>query len=222
MKSKAGETSRVALLLIDLQNDFIEGGALAVQGGHEVIEVANRVMQVFDLVIATQDWHPADHQSFASQHRGLSVGDQFILGELPQTAWPDHCVQGSFGAELVKSLKTDNIKRIVRKGVDRNIDSYSGFHDNGQRRSTGLAEYLQEQKVGQVYVMGLATDYCVRATVLDALKEGLDTTLIIDGCRGVELQNGDIDRALNEMQNAGAKIARSEAVIEERTSSRLA
>ncbi len=207
-------TSRPALLLIDLQNDFVEGGALAVKGGLEVVEVANQLMPKFDLVVATQDWHPADHQSFASQHSGLAIGDSFRLGGLAQTAWPDHCVQGSHGAEFVKTLNLERIQRVVRKGTDRDIDSYSGFYDNDHKCSTGLAEYLREQNVSHVFVMGLATDYCVRATVLDALHEGLRTTLIINGCRGVDLLPGDIKRAIAEMEAAGAEMVNSKAILE--------
>ncbi len=214
MKSKLRETNRRALLLVDLQNDFVEGGALAVEGGRDIVAIANQLMCKFDLVIATQDWHPADHQSFASQHPELNIGDSFQLGELPQTAWPDHCVQGSQGAEFVETLNVDRIGRVVRKGTDRDIDSYSGFYDNGHHRSTGLADYLREQNVSHVLVMGLATDYCVRATVLDALQEGLRTTLIVDGCRGVELHQGDIDRAIGEMESAGAVLIDSRAILE--------
>lgn len=214
MKSKLSAAERSALLLIDLQNDFVEGGALAVQGGLEVIEIANRLTKKFELVIATQDWHPLDHQSFASQHPGISIGDSFQLAGLAQTAWPDHCVQGSPGAEFVESLNLDRIQCVFRKGTDRDIDSYSGFFDNGHKRSTGLADYLREQQVSRVYVMGLATDYCVRATVLDALQVGLATTLIVDGCRGVELQPGDIDRAIEEMRVSGAEIVHSNSILE--------
>lgn len=214
MKSKVSENGRRALLLIDLQNDFVERGALAVAGGLELVSVANRLMPNFEVVVATQDWHPPDHQSFASQHPGLSVGDRFQLGGLAQTAWPDHCVQDSHGAEFVKTLNLEKVQRVVRKGTDRGIDSYSGFFDNGHLRSTGLTDYLREQSVNQVFVMGLATDYCVRATVLDALQEGFSTTLIVDGCRGVNLQQGDVENAINEMIAAGAKTASSNSILE--------
>lgn len=197
------------MILVDLQNDFVEGGALAVTDGMAVVEIANRIMADYDLVVATQDWHPADHQSFASQHQGFSIGQQFELNGLPQTAWPDHCIQGSFGAELVSSLDTARISRIVRKGMDKSIDSYSGFFDNGHQKSTGLADFLRSEKVDQVAVMGLATDYCVRFTALDAMKEGFETTLILDGCRGVELQPGDIAKAIDELQRAGVKITQT-------------
>jgi len=195
------------LILVDLQNDFVEGGALAVPDGRAVVETANRLMADFDLVVATQDWHPADHQSFASQHQGFSIGQQFVLNGQPQTAWPDHCIQNSFGAELVSNLEANRISKIVRKGMDKSIDSYSGFFDNGHQKSTGLAEFLRSEGVDRVAVMGLATDYCVRFTALDAVQEGFETTLILDGCRGVELQPGDIAKAIEELKQAGVAVS---------------
>ena len=204
MKSK--RTGCCALILVDLQNDFVEGGALAVPDGMAVVAIANRIMGDFDLVVATQDWHPADHQSFASQHSGVSIGQQFMLNGLPQTAWPDHCIQETFGAELVAGLDTHRIAKIVRKGTDKSIDSYSGFFDNGHQKSTGLAEFLKSKGVDQVAVMGLATDYCVRFTALDAVKEGFETILLLDGCRGVELQPGDIAKAIEELKQAGVNV----------------
>jgi nicotinamidase/pyrazinamidase len=203
---KSKKTGCRALILVDLQNDFVEGGALAVPDGMAVVAIANRIMGDFDLVVATQDWHPADHQSFASQHSGVSIGQQFMLNGLPQTAWPDHCIQETFGAELVAGLETQRISKIVRKGTDKSIDSYSGFYDNGHQKSTGLAEFLRSQGVDQVAVMGLATDYCVRFTALDAVKEGFETTLILEGCRGVELQPGDIAKAIDELRQAGVAV----------------
>ena len=211
MKSETSHSDRRALVLVDLQNDFVEGGSLAVPGGMAVVDAANRLMPRFDLVVATQDWHPSDHQSFASQHSGLAIGSRFELNGLPQTAWPDHCVQETFGAELVSQLNRDGIHRVVQKGIDSGIDSYSGFFDNGHVRETGLADFLHEQMIGHVFVMGLATDYCVRFTALDAIREGFRTTLIVDGCRGVELQPGDIERALEEMKNAGVNISVSKS-----------
>jgi len=205
LKSKT--TGSWALILVDLQNDFVEGGALAVPDGRAVVEIANRLMADFDLVVATQDWHPADHQSFASQHQGFSIGQQFVLNGQPQTAWPDHCIQNSFGAELVSNLEANRISKIVRKGMDKSIDSYSGFFDNGHQKSTGLAEFLRSEGVDRVAVMGLATDYCVRFTALDAVQEGFETTLILDGCRGVELQPGDIAKAIEELKQAGVAVS---------------
>lgn len=204
------EKSQTALILVDLQNDFVEGGALAVKGGMEVVEVANRLTPMFGLVVATQDWHPADHQSFASQHSGRPVGSVFDLGGLAQVAWPDHCVQQSHGAEFISSLNRSGIHSVVQKGTDRNIDSYSGFFDNGHRRSTGLSDFLRERRIQQVAIMGLATDYCVRFTALDAVAEGFRTLLIEDGCRGVELHPGDIAKAIAEMELAGVERVRSE------------
>lgn len=195
-----------ALLLIDLQNDFLPGGALAVAGGDEVVPVANRLMPHYELVVATQDWHPANHLSFASQHAGKNVFDVIELDGLPQTLWPDHCVQGTWGAELVADLNQDRIDHIVRKGIERHIDSYSGFFDNGRRRETDLHKYLQGRGVNEVHVMGLATDYCVRATALDAAKHGYRTVLLTEGIRGVEAQPGDCQRAIQEMQAAGVII----------------
>jgi nicotinamidase/pyrazinamidase len=191
------------LVVIDIQNDFLPGGALAVPRGEEVIEVANRVQEDFDLIVATQDWHPANHRSFASQHPGKQVGDQVELMGLPQILWPPHCIQGSTGAEFASDLETGCFARVFQKGTDPNIDSYSGFYDNGHRRSTGLAEYLRQMGVTEIYVLGLATDYCVRFTALDAVREGFATHVLSEGCRGVELASGDIDRAVQEMVEAG-------------------
>jgi nicotinamidase/pyrazinamidase len=198
-----------ALLLVDLQNDFVEGGALAVPGGSQVIPVAQSWMPLFPLVVATQDWHPANHQSFASQHPGLNVGDVFSLHGLTQIAWPDHCVQGTHGAELVTALDGALIHHIVQKGQDPTIDSYSGFFDNGHRRATGLESLLRANNVDTIFVMGLATDYCVKFTALDAVQLGFKTYLIEPGCRGVELQHGDCQRAIQEMQSAGVLVVQS-------------
>ncbi|MCO8125333.1 bifunctional nicotinamidase/pyrazinamidase [Stieleria sp. TO1_6] len=213
MKSNPTAADRRALLLVDLQNDFVAGGSLAVPGGNDVIEIANQLMTVFDLVVATQDWHPADHQSFASRHPHLSIGDNFTLGGLPQTAWPDHCVQGTHGSQLVAELHRDRISHVVRKGTDPSIDSYSGFFDNGHRHATGLADFLRSANVQHLFVMGLATDYCVRFTVLDAIQLGFQVTLIKDGCRGVEMKTGDIERAIDEMQSAGAELLSSDQLL---------
>jgi len=204
---------KTALLLIDLQNDFMEGGALAVPNGSDVIPIANRLMPQFPLVIATQDWHPANHQSFASQHQGIELYSQFDLHGLPQTAWPDHCVQDTFGAELGPGLDLSMIHERVMKGTDPSIDSYSGFFDNGHRRGTGLTELLRKHAIAEVTIMGLATDYCVLYSALDAIREGFATTVLIDGCRGVGLAKTDIDRAWNTMRRAGVRCIASERVL---------
>lgn len=196
-----------ALILVDIQNDFVPGGALGVADGDAVVPVANALIDRFDLVVATQDWHPADHGSFASNHAGRTPGELTELDGLPQVLWPDHCVQGTFGAEFVAELDTAKITRVFQKGTDVKIDSYSGFFDNGHRKATGLAEYLREQGVTEVVIVGIATDYCVKWTALDAVGEGFGATVVRDGVRGVELAPGDIDRALQEMAEAGVRIA---------------
>ena len=161
-----------ALLLIDIQPDFMPGGALPVAGGHEILPLLETLQAAADLVVATQDWHPAAHQSFASQHPGRQPFDHISLHGLPQTLWPDHCVQSTAGAALHPALPQHRIEAIFRKGMSPEIDSYSGFFDNGHRKSTGLADYLRGRGVQQVHLAGLAADYCVYYSALDALREG--------------------------------------------------
>jgi len=192
-----------ALILVDLQNDFMPGGALPVAEGDEVVPAANRLMSQFDLVVATQDWHPAGHGSFAASHDGRSVGEVIELNGLQQVLWPVHCVQDTPGAELHPGLSTDRIARLVRKGADPSIDSYSGFFDNARRRATGLEEYLKQQGVRELHVVGLATDYCVKFTALDATSLGFETHILEEACRGVDLTPGDVAAALREMREAG-------------------
>jgi len=205
-----------ALILVDLQYDFMPGGALAVTDGDQVIAVANRLMPHFGMVVATQDWHPADHLSFASQHDGKSVGEVVQLDGVEQVLWPEHCIQGTPGAELHEDLNTQRIHQIVQKGTNTQIDSYSGFFDNGHRHVTGLAALLKKNGVTEVSVMGLAADYCVKFTALDAVELGLRTTLISDGCRGVDLNPGDVERAVAEMQKAGVRVVVADRWISER------
>lgn len=199
------------LILVDIQNDFCPGGALAVSEGNEVVGIANQLMPKFDLVVATQDWHPAGHKSFASQNN-KSIGDVFDLNGIQQIAWPDHCIQNTHGAEFVAELNANHINKIFPKGTDTEIDSYSGFFDNDHRNATGLGAFLKEKNGTEVFIMGLATDYCVKFTALDAIKLGFKTKLIIDGCRGVELSPGDIETAITEMKNAGVEIVRSSEI----------
>ncbi len=205
-----------ALLLVDLQYDFMPGGALAVADGHAVVEVANRLMPRFDVVIASQDWHPADHLSFASQHAGRRHGDEVEFDGIKQTLWHDHGVADTPGAALHASLDAAGIHHTIRKGTDRRIDSYSALFDNahhhGYRRATGLGELLARLGVTDVYVMGLATDYCVKFTALDARSLGLKTYVITDGCRGVNLRPGDHERALAELAAAGVRLVTEAAV----------
>lgn len=198
--------SEKALIIVDVQNDFVPGGALAVRGGDEVVDVINRLQTEFEIIVATQDWHPKNHGSFASNHPGHLPGDLIDLNGLEQILWPDHCVQGTKGAEFVKGLNTFRINRIFHKGTDPEIDSYSALYDNGHRKSTGLADYLKEQGVQDVYIAGLATDYCVKFTALDACHVGFNVHLVTAGCRGVNLKPDDSKYAIEEMRAAGVSI----------------
>lgn len=202
-----------ALLLIDLQNDFCPFGALPVAEGDQVIPIANLLMDHFDLVVATQDWHPGNHGSFAANHPWRKPGQIIELNGLSQILWPIHCVQESFGAEFVQGLHTEKIDKVFVKGTDPGIDSYSGFYDNGHKKDTGLGNFLEEKGVNELYIMGLATDYCVKFSVLDALSLNFDVKLIIDGCRGVNLNVGDVDKAIAEMKEKGAIIIRSNELL---------
>lgn len=203
-----------ALIIVDMQNDFVEGGALAVPGGKELVPLVNRLQPRFDLVVATQDWHPANHGSFVANHPGRKTYDLIELGGLPQTLWPVHCVQNTPGADFVPGLDRSRWAAVFQKGTDPEIDSYSGLFDNGKRRATGLGDFLKKRGVDQVYVLGLAIDYCVKFTALDAVALGFRTTLIEDASRGVDLQPGDVEKAINEMRQAGVHIARIETITE--------
>jgi len=201
-----------ALILVDIQNDFLPGGTLAVAHGDEVIPVANDVQRGFDLVVATQDWHPANHGSFASNHAGKRPGDVIELHGLTQVLWPDHCVQGTRGAELHRDLDLSRVQRVFRKATDPRIDSYSAFFDNGHLKETGLADFLKAEGVEEIYIAGLATDYCVKFTAFDALQLGLRTYLIEDGVRGVNLSPDDSVVAIEAMRAAGVVITNSTAM----------
>jgi nicotinamidase/pyrazinamidase len=198
-----------ALILTDIQNDFLPGGALAVPDGDAIIPVVNQLQTRFPLVLATQDWHPANHGSFAANHAGKRVYDQIELNGLQQTLWPVHCVQNSNGAELAPGLDKQHIARIFQKGIDPGIDSYSGFFDNRHQRSTGMSDWLKAKGINNLYICGLATDYCVKYTALDAVQLGFKVNLIEDACRGVNLKPGDVASALKEMRQAGVTIKTS-------------
>jgi nicotinamidase/pyrazinamidase len=202
-----------ALVLVDIQNDFLPGGALAVPHGDEVIPLANKLQTKFSTVIATQDWHPPDHKSFAANHPGNKVFDRIDVNGLPQTLWPVHCVQNTKGAELAAALDQSRIQKIFQKGTDPTIDSYSGLFDNGHRKSTGLGEWLKSRGVTDVFVCGLATDYCVKFTGLDAVQLGFKTYLIEDASRGVNLAPNDVQNAIAEMKAAGVTILQSSDVL---------
>jgi nicotinamidase/pyrazinamidase len=201
-----------ALLLIDLQYDFCPGGALAVARGDETIPVANRLMPGFSTIVATQDWHPPDHGSFAVNHPGKQPYEVGELAGLPQVLWPAHCVQGTRGAELHRQLDRNLLTEVFRKGTDPQIDSYSGFYDNGHRKSTGLGDWLKARDITDLVILGLATDYCVKFTALDARQLGFAVTVVTDGCRGVDIDPGDSDKAFAEMRAAGATLVDSSAI----------
>jgi nicotinamidase/pyrazinamidase len=205
-----------ALILIDIQNDFCLHGALEVKDGDAVVPIANRLMPFFDVVVATQEWHPADHKSFAANHLWRKVGQVIDVNGLPQVLMPMHCVQNMMGAAFQKGLNIEpaspfgrRVHRVVQKGTDADIDSYSAFFDNGKRKQTEMDAFLKSKGVTEVYVMGLATDYCVKFTALDAVSLGYKTFLIEDGCRGVNLNEGDIEKAVTEMAASGVEILNS-------------
>lgn len=198
-----------ALILVDIQNDFCEGGALAVQNASAIIPVIHGILPAFDVVVATQDWHPANHGSFASNQSGARIGEIGTLNGLPQVWWPAHCVQNTSAAAFHPDLDVSGLDATIQKGTDPNVDSYSGFFDNGRAHATGLAEFLQSRGIGQVFVCGLATDYCVKWTALDALSLGFDTVVISDATRGVNLSPLDSENALLEVVAAGGRVVSS-------------
>jgi nicotinamidase/pyrazinamidase len=198
-----------ALILVDIQNDFLPGGALAVPEGDKIIPVVNRLQPRFELIVATQDWHPANHGSFAVNHPEKRPGELIELGGLTQILWPAHCVQDTPGAEFAPGLDRTRWTQVFRKGTDAGVDSYSGFFDNGHRKSTGLADFLSGQGVTDLFVAGLATDYCVKFTALDGIALGFRAHLIEDACRGVDLLPDDATKAVEEMRVAGVQVTRS-------------
>lgn len=201
-----------ALILIDIQNDFLPGGALAVPDGDCVIPVANALLELpFSLKLATRDFHPEGHGSFASTHN-QSPGETVELAGVQQVLWPDHCIQGTVGSQLAAPLKIEKIDQIFHKGTDPLIDSYSAFFDNARKKSTGLEQYLKERNISDLFLAGLATDYCVIFSALDALDLGFSTTIISDGCRGIDLHPGDCERALQNFESKGGKIVSAEEV----------
>jgi len=197
-----------ALIIVDIQHDFTPGGKLAVPLGDEIIPLVNALQESFSLVVATQDWHPKNHKSFASSHPGKNPFEKIMLHGMSQVLWPDHCIQGSAGAKLHSDLNGNKIEAIFRKGMDPEIDSYSGFYDNGYKKSTGLAGYLRERKVQKVYVCGLAADYCVSYTAKDALKENFETYIIEDATRPIAPEG--FEKAKDEILSSGGQIIKSE------------
>jgi nicotinamidase/pyrazinamidase len=200
-------------LLIDLQNDFLPGGAIAVPHGEAVLPLANQLEGAFKLVVATQDWHPANHRSFASSHPGRKPGDTTHLKKTLQLLWPTHCVQNTRGAELSPALMLNRVNKVFRKGTDADTDGYSAFFDTGHARATGLHEYLQDKRVTDVYVMGLGTEWCIKATALDAVALGFKAFLIEDACRGFNFKPDDAKAAAGEMQEAGVTVVQSRSLL---------
>jgi nicotinamidase/pyrazinamidase len=202
-----------ALIIVDIQNDFLPGGALAVNRGDEIIPVVNKLQHsgYFDLIIATQDWHPKDHGSFASNHPGKKPFEKTNLSGLEQILWPDHCVQGTEGAEFSKLLDVKNIEAIFRKGMDKNIDSYSAFFDNAKLKETGLAGYLKGRNVDEVFIAGLAGDFCVFYSSMDAIESGFKVTVIEDATRSID--DKGFKRAFKELKEKGGKIIKSSSIL---------
>lgn len=199
-----------ALIIVDIQNDFLPGGALAVKDGDTVIPVINKLQNQFDLVVATQDWHPAGHKSFASVHPDKKVFEETMLDGMPQVLWPDHCVQGTHGAEFSAQLDAKKIEAIFRKGMDKNIDSYSGFFDNGKKKATGMGAYLKGRGITSIYVCGLAADYCVNFTAFDGLELGFDSTIITDAT--LPIDERVFKKVLEDFKSKGGKEIRSDAI----------
>lgn len=195
-----------ALIVIDVQNDFCPGGALAVTGGDEVVPVINALSHDFEHVILTQDWHPPHHSSFASSHPGKTPFETIRMPYGDQTLWPDHCIQGSGGAAFHPHLNRTRAELIIRKGFRGAIDSYSAFFENDHATPTGLAGYLGERSIDTITLAGLATDYCVAYSALDAVRLGLATTVRLDACRGIDL-GGSLETMIGKMKDAGVKLA---------------
>lgn len=198
------------LIVIDVQNDFMPGGSLAIPAGDKIVPIINRIQDKFDLIVAAQDWHPRDHVSFASNHSGKKPFDQIEIHGQLQTLWPDHCIQGTTGSLFHPKLQTQSWEAIFRKGTDREIDSYSAFYDNGHLKSTGLAGYLREKGASQIYFCGLAADICVYYSLYDALKEGFTCFFIEDASQPMDVTGFEAIR--NRMISLGVQIVSSENI----------
>lgn len=201
-----------ALLIVDLQNDFCENGALEVPEANSIVPVVNRLIHSFKNIIQTQDWHPAGHQSFASSHDSKDPNDTVEMDYGTQVLWPDHCVQGSHGAEFHPGLNTQKTQVITRKGFRQEIDSYSAFYENDHETKTGLTGYLNDRGITDLYAVGLATDFCVKWSVLDGIKEGFNLHIVKDAVKGIDLE-GSLAAAWQEMKEAGVNITTSDSLI---------
>ncbi|TVQ13384.1 MAG: bifunctional nicotinamidase/pyrazinamidase [Balneolaceae bacterium] len=201
-----------ALLIVDIQNDFCPGGALAVPDGDKIIPVVNRLSKQFDHILITQDWHPGGHHSFASSHDGKQPFDTAEMPYGDQVLWPDHCIQGTPGADFHPALDTTSAQLIIRKGFRKEIDSYSGFYENDHKTGTGLTGYLRDRGFDSLYIAGLASDFCVKWTALDAVKEGFGVTVIRDAVAGIDIE-GSVNKAWEEMESAGVQFSYSNDLL---------
>lgn len=201
-----------ALLVVDIQNDFCPGGALEVPDGDAIIPAVNRLIDRFDIIIQTQDWHPPKHRSFASSHEGKNPYDTVKMDYGTQVLWPDHCIQGSKGASFHPDLNTLKTQVVIRKGFRREIDSYSTFFENDHQTTTGLTGYLRQRGVTDLYTAGLATDFCVKWSVLDGIDEGFTMHLVTDAVRGIDLE-GSLGQAVEEMKQKGARFVTSDELL---------
>jgi nicotinamidase/pyrazinamidase len=195
-----------ALIVVDIQNDFCPGGSLPVLEGDKIIPVINNLLPNFDLIIFTKDWHPQDHKSFASNNENINIFSEFDLNGSSQVAWPDHCIQNTFGSDFHRDLDFGKIKKdfyIFKKGMDPEVDSYSAFYDNGKKNSTGLSEFMKERNVTEIFICGLALDFCVSYTAIDSALEGFESTVIIDACRSI---NPDINPTIQKLLKTGINI----------------
>ena len=208
----AMQKKKNALIIVDIQNDFMPDGALGVKDAGAVIFPINQLVTLpFDACIATKDWHPKNHVSFASTWK-KKPKSHILVHNIDQTLWPDHCIQNSIGAEFCKDLDTSHFEKVIHKGTETDIDSYSTFFDNEKKRSTGLEKYVKEQGITDLYFAGLTTEYCVLYSVLDALKLGLKAHAILDACKGIELQAGDVQKAIDTMKKSGCECINTEDV----------
>lgn len=208
-------TAKTALIMIDLQKDFCFGGSLAVPDADSIIPLVNQIQKHFSRVLASKDWHPGHHSCFASSHPGHVAGEVMMVNNLVQTLWPEHCLQESVGAEFHDDLETGRIEKIIYKGTDQQVHSYSAFYDDARIRQTELEAYLHEHHIKDLYILGLATDFCVRFSALDALQAGFNVYVIRDACRGIDFKPGDSELAFEEMRAAGAHIITSSEINHE-------
>jgi nicotinamidase/pyrazinamidase len=203
-------SNKDVLIVVDVQNDFCTGGALAVPGGEKVVPAINHIAEKFENVVLTQDWHPEDHVSFASNHPHKRPYDTIELGYGPQVLWPDHCIRGSTGADFHRALQTTRASLVLRKGIHRDIDSYSAFYENDHKTTTGLAGYLRECGFKTLFFVGLAFDFCVRFSAEDARKAGFEAVVIEEACRGIDL-DGSVAATHRSLKSAGIPIVGIEA-----------